>query len=547
VEAPPITVAETVQGIQAISEGAVQTVNAVASGAQEIFRGLTTGNAGTSFIALNTPNVGVYEWNTGTSLIPEAGFATLNLTPGGYSITLISAADASVQDTSDSPFRLISQAAANQFEVTGELPISESTFPSDNASANVLRNFKYLPPAANKSVIENLKQLFSVQLTGAQTSPTPSLKIIQPNGGETWVIGQTYNIIWQYENLSPTALVNIKITKEFNITETLTNIGKQVQKTVTILREDPVVTKTVTQVTAPVATTVTVASAGALAVTASTGSAAFAVNLSEILQTLSLSRFYLIGLIRFRRRKPWGRVSDKFSGMPLRGVTIQIYESEFKKLKDSQITDEEGRFGTLIDPGTYYIKISKKGYQEFQSDTITVTSPDQILNLEFYLTPLQEEWTLEYVRKINIVNYIKRFIELINPYLLALGTLLSFVSLVIVPNTLNTVTFVIYLTLDFLKIYFALRLLKPLGTIVDEATNASLALTVIRIFDEEKNWLLATKVADSQGRFNFLLAPGRYYVTCSRAGYLPYKSEPIVLQKGVVPSLTIKLKSAAQP
>ena len=525
---PPITVTETVQGIQTISSGAAQTVSAVSSGIVEIFRGITTGQSGAGTVAENIPNSGLYVWDTSKSPFP--------LSPGGYTVTIIFSSDANIQDTSDATFNFISQAAADQLEAESA-GISEAPGNQEHSSASLLQ---ILSPS-----FDFLKELFSVKMADAQSASTPSITVLQPNGGETWVIGQTQQIIWQSQNLPATSFVTINVTKKFNITETLTNVGKQVQKTVQTLKADPVVTKTVTQVTAPVATTVSVATAGALAVTASTGSAAFAINLSEIFQTLSLAKFYLFGLIRFRRRKPWGRVSDKLSGMPMRGATIQIYESEFKKLKDSQITDEEGRFGTLIDPGIYYIKVSKKGYQDFQSDPITITSSDQTLNLELYLSPLHEEWTLEYVRKINVVNFVKRFIELINPYLLALGTLLSAVSLIIVPSTLNTVTFVIYIALDILKIYFAMRLIKPLGTIIDENTNAPLALAVIRIFDQEKNWLLATKVADNQGRFNFLLSPGKYYVTCSRAGYLPYKSESILLRKDAMPSLNIKLKPAA--
>jgi hypothetical protein len=125
---------------------------------------------------------------------------------------------------------------------------------------------------------------------------------------------------------------------------------------------------------------------------------------------------------------------------------------------------------------------------------------------------------------------------------LAIGTLLSIISVVIVPNTLNYIAFAVYIFLDTLKIYFAFHLMKPFGKVMDETTKDPLPLAVVRVFDQEKNWLLATKVADNQGRFNFLLAPGKYYLTCSRAGFAPFKSDSIVLEKAGLPTLEIKMK-----
>ena len=91
-----------------------------------------------------------------------------------------------------------------------------------------------------------------------------------------------------------------------------------------------------------------------------------------------------------------------------------------------------------------------------------------------------------------------------------------------------------------------MRLLKPSGKVIDETTNEPLPLTVVRIFEEKKNWLLATKVTDKEGRFHFLLAPGQYYLTFSRAGYQPFHSDTVtfVMKKAGLPALGAKLKRA---
>ena len=131
--------------------------------------------------------------------------------------------------------------------------------------------------------------------------------------------------------------------------------------------------------------------------------------------------------------------------------------------------------------------------------------------------------------------------------MLAFGTLVSAMSAVIVPNNLNYAVFFIYIALDSLKIYFAFYFLKPFGKVTDETANEPLPLTIVRIFDTEKNFLLATKVTDNLGRFDFLLAPGRYYLSCSRNGFLTYKSEIITVYKTRIPYLDIRLKRVVIP
>ena len=327
-------------------------------------------------------------------------------------------------------------------------------------------------------------------------------------------------------------------TKEFALKPSINTAREAIKN----LRSDPVVVETVKKVVTPVSLTVTAASAGAITVTASTGSATFAFNLSQFFQSIGLSRFYLLGLIRFRRKKPWGKVLDKLSGKSIPLAAVQIYESEFKKLKDSQLTDEDGRFGALVGPGKYFLKVVKKGYRAFESGLMSIFSPDQILNLEISLSPMAEEFNLSYLRRISVLNALKRLLELLNPYLLAFGTLVSLLTVIILPGALNYTVLGIYILFDILKVYFTFHLLRPFGLVVDEATREPLPLSVVRIFEAEKNWLLATKVTDEQGRFNFLLTPGKYYLTCYKAGYLPFQSDTVIFKKAGLPSLNIKMK-----
>lgn len=316
-----------------------------------------------------------------------------------------------------------------------------------------------------------------------------------------------------------------------------------IKTTIQSLRENPEAIRIIRQIAVPLSITVTAASAGALTVTATVGSANFAFNITQLLQQLSILRFYALGFLRFKRKKPWGKVLDKLTGKPLRGALVQIYEYEFAKMKDAQITDADGRFSAIVTPGKYYLKISRSGFAIAETSVLTVTSPDQILNLEIYLNPTLEIFNSQYIKKIDLWDRLKRILDAINPYLLAFGTLVGIINVVIVPNAINYAGLLIYIILDTIKIYLSFNFIKPFGKVMDQV-GRPVPLSVVRIFEEEKNLLLSTKVTDEEGRFNFLLSPGKYYLTCSKSGFAPYRSNELLLSESGLAAIDIILQSA---
>ncbi len=317
----------------------------------------------------------------------------------------------------------------------------------------------------------------------------------------------------------------------------------QITDTIEELRESPEAQRVVTEIIIPVSITVSAVAAGALVVTASVGSASVAFNLTQLFQQLGILRFYALGFLRFRRKKPWGKVTDKFSGKPLQGALVQIYEDEFKKIKDAQITDAEGRFAAVVSPGKYFLKVSRTGFETQETGAINISGGEQILNMEISLTPKIENFSVNYIRRVNFLNAVKKFLDAINPYLLAAGTLISVGAAIVIPTILNYLGVALYIVLDGLKIYFTFQYAKPFGQVFDARTRHPLALAVIRVFEEKNNMLLSTKVTDEAGHFNFLLSPGTYYLTCSKAGFESFKSPAMALSQSGVASMDIELKS----
>lgn len=65
----------------------------------------------------------------------------------------------------------------------------------------------------------------------------------------------------------------------------------------------------------------------------------------------------------------------------------------------------------------------------------------------------------------------------------------------------------------------ARRRRKPWGSAFDSLTGKPIDLAIVRIFNADNNRLVSTKVTDQNGRFNFLLNKGRFYIRVTKPGY----------------------------
>lgn len=289
----------------------------------------------------------------------------------------------------------------------------------------------------------------------------------------------------------------------------------------------------VKEIGVPVAVTLVVTGSSVLISSAVSANASFATNIAEVL------RFVGFGFFRIRRRKPWGRVYNEFTKKPISGASIKLLEPEFQKLKDTQNTDKDGRFGFLIAPGAYYLIISKRGFKELKTALVVIKEGEE-LNLEIAL--VSETETISHEKPLRIIlKKVLRFIEKINPWILAAGTVISVIVAIIVPTIFNFIVVGIYAILDISKYLLSKKTLKSFGQVLNKGTKQPLELAVIRIFDADKNWLLNSQVTDSEGRFKFLVTTGEYYVTCAKSGYQPFTSQVLKITKAALISWDIGL------
>ncbi len=309
------------------------------------------------------------------------------------------------------------------------------------------------------------------------------------------------------------------------------------------LRSNQVVQTIAGQVTRPFSAGAVVIGAGSAVVAGVNASANLVFLVSQIGEYLGNAYFYIIGLLGIRKRRPWGRVINTLDGRGLEGVSIQVYEAEFKKVKDAQTTDAEGRFNGLIVPGSYFIKASKRGFVDEISTTVVISSQKEILAIELPLKPSTE--MPAGLNRVVILQKIKLLLQKLNPFIVGVGALFSLFSFLIDSSRFNFALMMCYLVLACAQLYLAEHLVRPFGSVASKLNGTPLSLAVIRMFDKKRNILVGTHVSDKDGRFSFLLSPGTYYYTVTKTGFESYASESIMFSKATIANFNIVLTPKA--
>lgn len=230
-----------------------------------------------------------------------------------------------------------------------------------------------------------------------------------------------------------------------------------------------------------------------------------------------------------RKRKYWGTVYDSITYEPLDPAYVQVFDMAGNEVV-SGITDLDGRYGFLIEPGTYTIKASKTNYS-FPSKTkngqtqdkyyqnlyfggpITITNQGEVITKDIPMDPTGEDWNQAEKRRMNITRFFKRHdmkIHKIIDILFVIGLAYTIYSLVVNFNTWNLV---------MLGVYIAMTIITIIGNparaygIVKDITGKAAAGSVVRFFNANLNKEMLHRVVGKNGYYYALTQEGDYYAT----------------------------------
>lgn len=99
------------------------------------------------------------------------------------------------------------------------------------------------------------------------------------------------------------------------------------------------------------------------------------------------------------KEKNLGQVIDINSNEPVKGAVVRLFD-ETKQI-DVTITDNEGRYSFIVDPGTYYIKVNGDGFKfpvKDDSNIVVNSVGDKLL-----------KFTTQDSQKISLKLYVQGF------------------------------------------------------------------------------------------------------------------------------------------
>ena len=243
---------------------------------------------------------------------------------------------------------------------------------------------------------------------------------------------------------------------------------------------------------------------------------------------LLLSRFFFFILTLFgikKRSKPWGVVYDSLTKQPIDPaiVTLIRVDGEHRGEEQQKITDFEGRFGFLVERGTYLIRVEKKDYlfpskilfgktsdgerdNLYFGSEITFEKPD-LISVDIPLDPVSFNWNqaakpvLYHATPFFFQeNFLMKFIYL--------GFFLTVVAYVLNPAPLNLASILLYLAV------FAIRkFIKPKrwGVVYNKTDQRVLPLVNVRAF-QEMGVYDGICITDQSGRYYLYLKKGIHFI-----------------------------------
>ncbi|MFA7654092.1 MAG: hypothetical protein WCX97_03570 [Candidatus Magasanikbacteria bacterium] len=338
------------------------------------------------------------------------------------------------------------------------------------------------------------------------------------------------------------------ILKPVKITDIIPANIARAQQALQETVNNPIVEQTASVIVAPA--TIAVVSAGVAATV-------------SWLDLLAWLRFlFLQPLLIFGRRKRlgWGQVYNSLNKLPIDLATVRLISVASGKIIQSKVTDKNGRYLFIVNPGEYRLEVFKNNFvfpsglldkiksdgrhlDIYHGEVIKATEKNAVITANVPLDPAGETKTPWRISK-------ERFLRRLQITLARLGLIIALVSLYIAPVWYMWVL----LAAHIIAWLVFRRLARPVkakgwGIVYDADSRQPLGRTIARLFDSRFNKLVATEITDRHGRYSFLAGDSQFYVTYENKGYQQKQTDVIDLsgqEQGTL-ALDVGLNKSSEP
>jgi len=261
---------------------------------------------------------------------------------------------------------------------------------------------------------------------------------------------------------------------------------------------------------------------------AATAPALSLLNLLSYLRFLFLQPIFLLGM---RRRKKWGVIYNSLSKMPVDLAVVRLLDANTNKVVQSRVTDAQGRYVFLANPGTYRIVVEKQNLifpskilqDEKEDTTFLDIYHGEIIHVDEKYTVLSANIPLDLAgapeKTPRRIIWDKHWKD-IQKFIAGLSIVAGIVAVIIAPSWWTIALLVSQVLLYFLFKRSAIpKKPKSWGIVYDKDSKKPVGKAMARLFSKQFNKLVLTEITDSSGRYSFMVGPNEYYVTFDKDGY----------------------------
>ncbi len=295
---------------------------------------------------------------------------------------------------------------------------------------------------------------------------------------------------------------------------------------------NPIVERQVETTAAPVAATVAVVNV------ASVGAA----TASGIPYLMYLFSFVAHPALLFgrRKRKKWGVVYNSLTKRPVDLAIVRLLDGKTDRVMRSAVTDKDGRYFFIVQPGEYKLSVSRAGYifpstflKNEKEDGVWVdlyhgevikAGESTAITANIPVDPVEAKAkSSRHITWAGIGRRLQKSIAILSILAMVVAVIIKPSILMIVLLAVNVATYVV-----FRRLSVAARP-KNWGIVYDESTGKPIRNALARIFEAKFNKLLETQITDNRGRYSFLVGRNVYYVTFEKPGYQKQQKGPVNL------------------
>jgi hypothetical protein len=221
------------------------------------------------------------------------------------------------------------------------------------------------------------------------------------------------------------------------------------------------------------------------------------------------------------RNRSWGFIVDHVTGKPISFATCRVYLQGASGFVTQTVSDAEGRYGFVLNPGKYRLEVIHSGYAKFTGD-IKIEEDESTYVYDVSLRPkglASEEIRRRYNVLSDLVLNLKKAWAYLRPLLFAFGILLSVLSILVKPVLLNWIIFAAYIIIIGLFLYRKLSKRSSHASVVDAETGLRVPGAIVKIFDPKKWEVIDTQITNSNGMFDYWGEPGNYAILVTARGY----------------------------